>query len=136
MNNTIFKSVLEILPVARLVNGESNYDYAGIVIIFGTWISLSSTDVLYIRFERFVYDITFARSDEIARGKRCHSEQKIIGVSNCQRVSAFIPGESNISEYIYARIELLLPRVCVCIFYRVFLASSPVASDAPSKTCG
>lgn len=93
MNNTIFKSVLEILPVARLVNGESNYDYAGIVIIFGTWIPLSSTDVLYIR---FVYDITFARSDEIARGKRCHSEQKIIGVSNCQRVSAFIPGESNI----------------------------------------
>lgn len=49
MNNTIFKSVLEILPVARLVNGESNYDYAGIVIIFGTWISLSSmnSDFIY-----------------------------------------------------------------------------------------
>lgn len=104
MNNTIFKSALEILPVARLVNGESNYDYARIVIIFGTWISLSSIF-------RFIYSFRLRRnlrtiSDEIARGNvaRAIAEQKIIGVSNCQRVSAFIPGESNISEYIYARI--------------------------------
>lgn len=65
MNNTIFKSVLEILPVARLVNGESNYDYAGIVIIFGTWISLSSTNSDFIYSFRLRYNLrTIGRDRE------------------------------------------------------------------------